>query len=119
VKVDAALRDKPWSKDMPVCFDDTTRAITRANESFVTHSVSLPLWLNIPCPQATLQGRVAWGRGYANIHPWVVHPYMFTKEGMDTHLSMKGALMFVMHSWLAELHTENVARGGKLRVSKM
>ena len=48
MKVDAALRDKPWSKDMPVCFDDTTRAITRANESFVTHSVSLPVWLHIP-----------------------------------------------------------------------
>ena len=43
VKVAAALRDKPWSRDIPVCFDDTSRAITRANESFITHSVSLPV----------------------------------------------------------------------------
>ena len=43
VKVDAALRDKPWRRDMPACVDDTSRAVARANESFVTHSVSLPL----------------------------------------------------------------------------
>ena len=43
MKVDAALRDKPWRGDMPACVDDTSRAVARANESFVTHSVSLPL----------------------------------------------------------------------------
>ena len=43
MKVDAALRDKPWRRDMPACVDDTSRAVARANESFVTHSVSLPL----------------------------------------------------------------------------
>ena len=43
MKVDAALRDKPWRGDMPACVDDTSRAVARANESFVTHSVSLLL----------------------------------------------------------------------------
>ncbi len=40
IKVDPTLRVKPW-KDIGECFDDdSTYAIAKMNESFITHSVS-------------------------------------------------------------------------------
>lgn len=114
MKVDAALRDKPWRKDMPVCFDDTTRAITRANESFVTHSVSLPVWLHIPLsilvprPLFGGSGLVTRLCEYAPMGGTSLHVH---QRGGGHSIVYERALMFVLHSWLAELHTENVARG--------
>ena len=49
IQLDPALRRRPWDRDSfqdtHRCLEDTKRAVARVNESFVSHSVSLCIYI--------------------------------------------------------------------------